>query len=55
MADALTAPLQTMRALRGLVPYMGLLLLGLIWGSSFLFIKLAVVDVGPQALYSADV
>lgn len=50
MAEALTAPLQTMRARRGLLPYAGLLLLGLIWGSSFLFIKLAVVDVGPQAL-----
>ena len=50
MADSPTAPLQAIQARRGLLPYAGLLLLGLIWGSSFLFIRVAVVDLGPQAL-----
>jgi drug/metabolite transporter (DMT)-like permease len=36
-------------ALGRLVPYGGLGLLALLWGSSFLFIKLAVVDLGPLA------
>lgn len=44
------APLQAIQARRGLLQYAALLLLGLIWGSSFLFIKVAVADLGPQAL-----
>lgn len=50
MADELLAPLQALQAQRGVLPYVGLLLLGLIWGSWFLFIKIAVRDLGPQAL-----
>src|SRR2546427_11674268 len=35
---------------RGLLPYLALIALALIWGVSFLFIKVAVHDMSPVAL-----
>jgi len=50
MAETLTRSRPGSQARRQLLPYAALLVLGLIWGSSFLFIRIAVVDLGPRAL-----
>ena len=50
VADTLTRSRPVRRVRRQLLPYAALFVLGLIWGSSFLFIKIAVVDLGPRAL-----
>ena len=50
MAETLTRSRPASLARRQLLPYAALLVLGLIWGSSFLFIRIAVVDLGPRAL-----
>lgn len=50
MAETLTRSRRASLARRQMLPYAALLVLGLIWGSSFLFIRIAVVDLGPRAL-----
>ena len=50
MAQALTRSRPADLGRRRLPPYAALLLVGLIWGSSFLFIRIAVVDLGPRVL-----
>jgi len=50
MAETLTRSRPAGLVRRRLLPLAALLVLGLMWGSSFLFIRIAVVDLGPRAL-----